>query len=277
VKRVSGGVIFEIKEFGVYDGPGLRLTVFMKGCPLRCTWCHNPEGLSPKPEVFRDTRRCRLCGLCGWKNGKPNPEICPENLIKAVGRTVTARELAETIIEYADFILPEGGVTFSGGEPLFQYDFLKETLALLPKKLHKAMETCAFAPSEQFAEIAGLLDLVYIDLKHMDEREHKRLTGQSNRLILQNLSLLKRRGCPFIVRIPLIPGLTDTRENLSAAAEFLSDAAGTVKVELLSYNQLTGAKYASLGLEYEPGFDEKRPINQGASAFGQRGIECTAF
>ena len=272
VKKVKYGVIFEIKEFGVYDGPGLRVTVFFKGCPLRCLWCHNPEGLHFEIQTFRNLSRCKGCGLCE-SDGRLHTDICPDNLVKTVGCKMTARELAGTIMIYGGFMEAGGGVTFSGGEPLMQHEFLMETLDALPAGLHKVLETSGYAGEEIFRQTVRRFDLVYIDLKHMDDEIHRRLTGVSNRQILENIQALQGMALPYIVRIPLIPGLTDTEENLRMSAVFLRELRGLSGVELLPYNKLTGAKYRSWGLMYHPEFDETKPVNANIGIFKEYGLD----
>ena len=229
------GTIFSIEEFAVNDGPGIRTTVFLKGCPLRCAWCHNPEGWSPEPQWLDKKGRKELCGY----------EISAEDLARKVSRD---RDL------YRD---SGGGVTFTGGEPLSQAEFLCEVMALLPD-IHKAVETSGYASPEVFGKVLELADLLLFDIKLADSDLHRRYTGVGNGLILGNLALLRESGKPFVARIPLIPGVNDTRENMEATARLLNGAKGLQRVELLRYHKTAGAKYPMAGLQYNPPFDENK-------------------
>ena len=226
------GTVFSIEEFSIYDGPGIRTTVFLKGCPLRCRWCHNPEGQLFEPQEVR-------------REGAP-PRLC--------GREWTPEELAERLLKNR-MLLEGGGVTFSGGEPLAQSAFLLDCLRLLKGKLHRAVQTSGFADEEVFRAVVRECDCVLMDLKLTDPDGHRRWTGVSNEVILNNAAFLAGSGVPFEFRTPLIPGVTDTEENLSAIAAFLREH-GTPKITLLPYNQMAGSKYPSVGRTYEPGFDE---------------------
>lgn len=247
------GVIFDVKEFSLNDGPGIRTTVFFKGCPLRCIWCHNPEGLSPKRELFITHNGCTNCGLCKKPCNHADCQglgrcihICPKGLVKAVGREVSADELAEQIKKGSDLLTSSGGgVTLSGGEVLMQPDFAVELIEAL-KPLHILIETCGYAKPEDFRRVASLCDTVYIDVKLADREQHKKYTGVYNDLILENLEWLKKSGIDFKIRTPLIPDITDTDENLAGIAEI----AGGAPVELLPYNRLAGAKYSGVGKKF---------------------------
>ena len=255
------GVVFDIKEFALNDGGGIRTTVFLKGCPLRCIWCHNPEGLSPVPELY-ERRGCTGCGLC--RRGCDHPDcqpfgrclhICPQNLLRVVGKEWDSRALADHLLRKADiYEATGGGVTLSGGEPLLQADFCHELLLELEGKVHRAIETCGYAERETFDRVSGACDFVFMDLKLYDAEAHRAYTGVSNERILANAAALKASGIPHRFRIPLIPGITDTHENLSR----LSEVAGDSAVELLSYNRLAPAKYAGVGRQ----FTDRIPTDQ---------------
>lgn len=229
------GTIFSIEEFAVNDGPGIRTTVFLKGCPLRCAWCHNPEGWSPEPQWLDKKGRKELCGY----------EISADDLARKVSRD---RDL------YRD---SGGGVTFTGGEPLSQAEFLCEVMALLPD-IHKAVETSGYASPEVFGKVLAIVDLLLFDVKLADADSHRRFTGVDNSVILKNLATLCKSGKPFVARIPLIPGVNDTRENMEATARLLNGAKGLQRVELLRYHKTAGAKYPMAGLQYNPPFDENK-------------------
>lgn len=273
------GVIFDIQRFSVHDGPGIRTTVFLKGCPLRCRWCHNPEGIFPEPELMFFEYKCISCGTCarvcpekaisfsseGGK-GKAFPrlerekctgcgvcaEACPSGAWRLVGKRITVGELI-SVLERDEVLYDrsQGGVTFSGGEPLFQPDFLFSALqACKERRIHTAVDTSGYAAPEVLTKIALLVDLFLFDLKPMDEEEHRRYTGVSNRIIHENLRALVRLGRPVVVRVPLIPGITDTERNIQALAGFLRELRhGIQGVDLLPYHDVA-EKYQRLGRIY---------------------------
>ncbi|MBE6411530.1 MAG: glycyl-radical enzyme activating protein [Opitutales bacterium] len=228
------GTIFSIEDFAVNDGPGIRTTVFLKGCPLCCQWCHNPEGISFKPQILIK------------KNGEES--VC--------GKTITSDELAEKLLrDEKIFQLNEGGVTFTGGEPLSQADFLLDVLSKIRPRIHTAVETSGFATSTIFRKVVENVDLVLIDNKSTDAQIHKKYTGVDNTQILENLQWLCNANTPFIVRVPLIPTVNDSLENLEKLSDILKDAKNLIRVELLRYHKTAGAKYYMLGKEYKPDFD----------------------
>ena len=248
------GIIFDVKEFTVHDGPGIRTTIFLKGCPLRCLWCHNPEGLSPRPQLMARADGCTHCGLCRRPCGHPECEdvgrcvhVCPNGLLKIAGYAITARELAEQVKRNAP-LLDEGGVTVSGGEPLFQPLFLLELLREL-RPLHTIIETSGYAQPEVFQAAALACDTVYFDVKHMNPDVHKRLTGVDNRLIQQNLRWLMETNQPFVLRATWIPSCNDDLEHLRQVAQMLRGAKNLLGVEILPYNPLAPAKYKLLGMQ----------------------------
>lgn len=284
------GTVFDIKEFSVYDGPGVRVTVFLKGCPLRCEWCHNPEGLSPRPEIMLSKNACVSCGKClvegcpltgsaaALENGRGEcvgcekcTERCPMGLRKLSGKVYSSEELIERLKRYAPFISDGGGVTFSGGEPSMQADFLCEVLDGIP--FHKAMQTCGFCKPEVFKRILERLDFLFFDIKHTDSEKHKKYTGVGNGIILENLRQVIDLGIPFIARVPLVSGVNDGKENLEKTAEILKDAKNLLRVELLPYNAAAGAKYEMVGRKYAHN-DFKAPEGIDVSPFTLRGIEC---
>ena len=227
------GLIFSIEEFAVNDGPGIRTTIFFKGCPLRCVWCHNPEGISPEPQYMLKKNERVLCGY-----------------------EVTVDELAGQILKNKDiFILNHGGVTLTGGEPLSQSVFVIALLREIKPYVHTAIETSGYVSSSVFKEVLPLLDLVLFDVKHMDPILHKKYTGVDNRLIQENLRILCDSGNKFIVRVPLIPGVNDNEENMRAILSVVKDVESLERMELLRYNKMAGAKYPMIGRTYEPPFD----------------------
>ena len=247
------GTIFDIKEMAVHDGPGIRTTVFLKGCPLHCRWCHNPEGLSFEPQLMYKDARCIDCKSCmkecEHEECKPFGRCihaCPENCLEIAGREVSAKELANELKESA-YILGNsfGGFTFSGGEPLAQPEFLLELIEEL-KDYHLCIETSGYCNSKIFKDIIEKLDFIIMDIKLADYKKHKEYTGVGNDKILSNFELLKKSGKPYIIRTPLIPGITDTRENLMEIEKIIGDSSW----EKLPYNAAAGAKYKMLGMEY---------------------------
>lgn len=235
---MTQGLIFSIEEFAINDGPGIRKTVFLKGCPLRCAWCHNPEGLSASPQIM---------------HGRDGDEMC--------GRYIPSDELVAMLLKDKDFYeMNNGGVTFTGGEPTMQSKFLIDVLSQLKGKIHTAIETSGFCEENTFRNIVVLTDYVLFDIKATDPQVHKRYTGVDNVLIHKNLSNLINSGKPFVIRIPLIPGVNDNRETMEAVRELVKDASNLLRVEILRYHKTAGAKYPKVDMEYEPPFDtEAKP------------------
>jgi pyruvate formate lyase activating enzyme len=277
------GIVFDIKEFAVFDGPGIRTTVFFKGCPLRCAWCHNPEGWGREPELMVSRAGCTLCGRC--EKACPSPghcracgacvAVCPQGLRRIVGLAYEAGELAAKLLRDADYLRSNGGgYTFSGGEPLDQGEFLLELLGLL-RGNHRVIETSGFCGHDLFRQVAGEADLVMMDLKLAEGGEHRRWTGADNGVILENLETLKAGDRPFIIRIPVIPGVNDGEENFRAVAKLLRGSRNLLKVELLPYHKTAGAKYGMLGLRYEPGFDTERKPGADTRIFEEAALACT--
>ncbi len=247
---ITHGIVFDIKEFAVHDGPGIRTTVFLKGCPLACMWCHNPESQSLQPQIMTSPGGKRLAG-----------------------REYSAQELAEILNRQAAILRAnEGGVTFSGGEPLMQAEFLCEVIDLLDD-MHVLLDTSGFGNSDDFRQVLNRTQLVYYDLKIIDREAHRHYTGCDNALILNNLQILAASGVPYIIRVPLIPGVTDTDENLESIARTVQGLSGLERVELLPYNKAAGAKYPAAGMEFKPDYDEERPLNINIDVFKKRHIE----
>ena len=248
------GVIFDIKEMAVHDGPGIRTTVFLKGCPLRCKWCHNPEGLTVEPQLMYKQARCIKCGRCKTECNHPECQpfgkcirVCPQNCLEISGRAVEAKCLAKELKENAEILGDSfGGFTFSGGEPLAQPKFLIELMNEL-KDYHLCIETSGYAKTEVFSEILEKLDFVIMDIKIADSELHKKYTGVSNSRILENFETLRKSGKPYLIRTPLIPNITDTKENLEGIKKII----GNADWEKLPYNKMAGAKYKMLGMSYE--------------------------
>lgn len=274
------GKVFSIEEFATFDGPGIRTTVFLKGCPLRCTWCHNPEGQSFQTEYVRSPNGCIRCGACEragtHKDGRivltaDSIAVCPKNLVRECGDDYTAEALAKKLLKNEEFMRSTGGgVTFSGGEPLSHAEFIVECISNL-NGLSTALQTSGFSNGQTFAKVLNAVDYVLYDLKIIDEEVHKKYCGVSNRCILENYATLARSGKKFVTRIPLIPSVTDTDENLEAIASFMQKN-GVNYVELLPYNRFAGSKYASVMREYVVDFDESQEVNKGEKIFEKYNI-----
>ena len=275
------GIIFDVKEFSLNDGPGIRTTIFLKRCPLHCSWCHNPEGISPRLQLKVSGMPCLNCGKCylpcrheECKAFGRCIHVCPRGRLSLCGKEVDSAELTRQVKRQSDFLVENnGGVTFSGGEPLSQPKFL---LALMSefKPMNLVVETSGYANNRVFRKMMELADLILIDMKHMNNAAHIRYTGVGNKLILSNIGQLIRGDKPFIIRIPLIPGVNDDIDNMQATAEFLTSAKNLSRVELMPYNVLAGAKYRAVGLEYKPSFDVNATPHVDLSPFVSRGIEC---
>lgn len=294
-------MLFDIRRYSIHDGPGIRTTVFFKGCPLHCAWCHNPESQSGRPELMLHPARCIGCGACAgvcpngaihsvagrWLTERTQctacgrcAEACYAEARQVVGRAYTVDEaLAAIERDRAFYAQSGGGVTFSGGEPLAQPDFLLELLrACQSAGLHTALDTCGFAAWEQFERVLPYVDLVLYDLKLMDEDRHRQYTGVSNRRILANLQRLCASGKPVWLRMPLIPGVNDDAANLTAAAAFAAALPGRPSLNLLPYHNAAEAKYAGLGLPYRlPGVasPDDQAMQAAAAYFTQVGLKVT--
>lgn len=234
------GLIFNIKRYAIHDGPGIRVTFFMKGCPLGCWWCHNPEGISPKlQEVERVDR-------IGEKQF---------TVTETVGKYYTAEELLQIVQKDMVFIEESGGgVTFSGGEPLIQAGFLAEALKVFRREgIHTTVDTSGYAQRTVIDKIIPLTDLFLFDIKHLDPEKHKKYTGVSNEIILDNYNYILKKGKNVIIRIPIIPGFNDDNEQLNALRDFVDSQHGTKiqRVDLLPYHKIGSSKYRKFNLEYK--------------------------
>ncbi len=268
------GVVFNVQRASFHDGPGVRTTVFLKGCPLRCWWCHNPEGIEPWPQVIVNAARCVHCGSCtdacllpggplasGEAVGTAGCldcgrcfDVCPARARQRVGEEWSVAEvLVEVLRDRLAYDTSGGGVTFSGGEPLLQPDFLLACLdACRREGVHTAVDTCGLARSEVVAEVAGSTDLLLWDLKHLDPARHHDLTGAPLAPILANLEEASRLGVPIWLRIPLIPGVNDDPANLRAAVALATALEGVERVSLLAYHRTGTGKAVRLGRQAGP-------------------------
>ena len=238
------GLVFDIKRFSIHDGPGIRTTVFFKGCPLSCAWCHNPESISSKPfEVFHPSR-CIKCGRCS--------QGCFSGARETVGRWVSSSELLCEIEKDMSFYLESGGgVTFSGGEPLLQSVFLREILSLcVSRGITTAVDTSGYSSWKSFEIILEYSDLFLFDVKHIDPVKHLEFTGAENSLILSNLRSLISSGCDVIVRVPVAKGFNDDPESLRQIASFLAGLEGLKGVEPVKCHGYASVKYSDLGIDH---------------------------
>ena len=263
------GVVFDVKRYAIHDGPGIRTTVFLKGCPLRCPWCHNPESWDGKPQPAFRSNRCMGCGRCieacfGGAISRSGDRVvtdpdgctacgecvdaCQADARQILGREVSVDELMTEIErDVVFFDTSGGGVTVSGGEPLAQPDFLEELLAeCRAREIHTALDTTCHGPWEVLESVAPNVDLFLCDLKLMDRAAHQRFTGVSNELILENITRLSRAGRQIIIRIPVIPGVNDSDDNLRAAGEFIGSLDRPVEVDILPYNEAVFGKIGRL-------------------------------
>jgi pyruvate formate lyase activating enzyme len=268
---MSKNLIFDIKRYAINDGPGIRLVVFFKGCNLHCSWCHNPESISVKPEKMYSAQKCIHCGSCVvacpetalllTNEGiitdydlctlcRKCAEVCPTKAMEISGKEMSVTEIMEIIEnEKVFFDQSGGGVTFSGGEPLFHSEFLIKLLENCGKRgIHRAVDTAGNVNEKIILDVAEHTDLFLYDLKIMDSAMHKKWTGSNNNQILKNLQLLAAIGSNIIIRIPLIAGINDSVDNIQKTAQFIACLAGDRKeVHLLPYHAIAQHKYLKLG------------------------------
>ncbi len=263
------GMVFNVQRASFHDGPGVRSTVFLKGCPLSCPWCHNPEGIAPWPEVVVNSERCIACGSCTEacpRDGAPLAagaplggdhcascgacaEACPTAARQIAGRAWSVAEVMDEVErDRAVYETSGGGVTFSGGEPLAQGEFLLACLdACRRAGLRTAVDTCGLAPRELVMAVAARCDLLLWDVKHTDETRHRELVGAPLPPILANLAAVAATGVPIWLRVPVIPGLNDDDENLDALARLAALTPNVQRVSMLPYHRTGTGKLARLG------------------------------
>ena len=295
-------LVFDIKRYAINDGPGIRVTIFLKGCPLSCKWCHNPESISREVQkmyteskcigslecikiceqealslgpngIVTDVDACNLCGKCA--------EVCPTKAIEMSGEEMSVEKVMKIIKRETLFMdQSKGGVTFSGGEPLMHHEFLIKLLdACGEEGIHRCVDTSGFTNTKIFKEVAQRTDHFLYDLKMMDSDKHKELTGVPNEKILENLKILAETGAAMNIRIPLIKGVNDDKENILRSAEFIAAlSGGKKKVNILPYHNIASKKYEKLGVEYaqgtmdEPDQDHQKRILEIFQSFGIKAI-----
>ena len=250
--------IFDIARASFVDGPGIRTTVFFKGCNLHCAWCHNPESQAPDTQILFYQNKCIGCGKCKEKCAHNLNTCdfcgqcaiyCPQDAREICGKSYTVDEVLQAVCKDISFYQTSGGgVTFSGGECMLQIDFLEEVLAACKQAgIHTAVDTAGHIPYEYFQRILPYVDLFLYDIKCFDSEKHKIYTGVSNQLILSNLKNLLRDGAKVWVRIPVVAGANDTEEEMMAIQEFLHNCGAPERVELIPYHAMGEHKYAALG------------------------------
>ncbi len=269
---MTEGVIFDIKKYAIHDGPGIRTTVFFKGCPLACRWCHNPEGISVAAQRIYRQERCISCGECiqicpqkvmtrtaeGIISDPAKCDLCqtcaehcPSEAVEFVGRRVTVTEVVRQIEKDTAFYDQSGGgITLSGGEPLMQPEFVLELLEACGElDLHRTIDTTGYVDAGLVLKVARQAELFLYDLKLMDEDKHRDFTGVSNRQILNNLKLLSRSKSRIQVRIPIIPGINSDAENIKRTADFVAGLSGVEGIAILPFHNSAQGKYGRLGME----------------------------
>lgn len=243
------GTITAIKRNAVHDGDGLRTTVFFKGCPLKCIWCHNPEGISRQPQVAKFDHLCIGCGQCGGQKTAEAAKNCPADALVCYGQPRTVEDLLSVLLQDKAFYDNSGGgVTLSGGECLAQPEFAAALAkALTEQGIRVNIDTCGFVSRLALEGVIPYADTFLYDLKAIDPEVHHRCTGQDNRIILENLEYLCSQGCKIEIRYPLVMGYNDTEcEKIGA---FLQDKPGIVKVKVLQYHDFSASRYEALGME----------------------------
>jgi pyruvate formate lyase activating enzyme len=289
---VNQGLVFNLQQYSLHDGPGIRTTVFLKGCPLRCAWCHNPESIAPRREILVVENRCAACGECrracpfgeavageGPLPARNDPcvfcgecaEACPFDARRMAGREMTVAEVMKAVLRDRVFYEESGGgVTLSGGEPLLQPRFVLALLeACRERGLHTALDTCGFGCTDDLLAMGRLADLVLFDVKLMDDARHRQHCGASNRPILENLRALASLGRRIWLRVPVIPGVNDDEANLAAIAQLAARTPGVEQINLLPYHNTGVTKARRLGREAQAQEREQPEAEQMERAAGR--------
>ncbi|MCJ7447077.1 MAG: glycyl-radical enzyme activating protein [Bacteroidales bacterium] len=244
------GLIFSVKRYSIHDGPGIRVTFFMKGCPLSCWWCHNPEGISPDQETVEQIEKV------GEMEFRKTEEA---------GRFYSVNDILEILDKERIFIsYSKGGITFSGGEPMLQMDFLSEALKVCKANgYHTAVDTSGYSSTDNFKTIIPFTDLFLFDIKHLNDNLHNEYTGVSNMLVLENLRLLLSSGRDIMIRIPVIPGINDDDDHLESLREFIMNNKNEnlKKINLLPYHKIGSSKYKKFNIPYRMS-DAQQPSRQ---------------
>lgn len=263
------GIIFDLSRFCLNDGPGIRTTIFLKGCPLQCAWCHNPESQSPRPEILFDPNLCTRCGACAQICSQnchrlhPNrqfhraqcigcgacAEVCPTTALRLAGKETTAEEVMEEVLKDLPYYqASDGGLTVSGGEPLMQPDFLEDLLRLAKENgIHTCIETCGYAPRDAVERILPYTDCFLFDWKESDPKKHRDYTGKDQKPILENLAFLDSRYAEIILRIPFIPGYNDRMDHQDGIADLAKKYKSIQKIEIMPYHPMGLSKEKELG------------------------------
>lgn len=273
-KRGAGGIVFDIQRFSVHDGPGIRTTVFLKGCNIRCLWCHNPESFSVQPQLSYSGEGCTGCGACvaacshGVHHLAPGgthtlhtqvctacgacAAACPAGLLKIFGREMAPEQVLDEVRKDAKYYAASGGgVTFSGGEPTVQFDFLLSCLRQCREEgIHTCLESNGILPPARLERLLPYLDLVLLDYKATGEALHTRLTGQSNHCVTDTLAALGRAGVPVILRCPIVQGLNDAPAHFARIRSLRREYPNIQAVEVMAYHALGRHKWDALGLSY---------------------------